>query len=116
MRNLENLPTTDAGNIKKRHAMRWLEGLTDHDDAALKETVVPKPQGFTGSKFATDVSSVRVTGTPAFIEAVASRLKPFLDFEDHRTRVAINLQQVEDNDTGDLTDNYALYLSVAEKA
>jgi hypothetical protein len=35
--------------------------------------------------------------------------------EDDKTRLEINLQRTEDGDTGELTDNYALYISVAER-
>lgn len=35
--------------------------------------------------------------------------------EDDATRLEINLQRTEDRDTGELTENYALYLSVAER-
>jgi hypothetical protein len=43
------------------------------------------------------------------------QFKPLLEFESEDTRLEINLQQTEDRDTGGLTDNYALYLSVAER-
>lgn len=115
MNELEDLPTTDSGHITKRHSMRWLSGLDERSGKELNETVVPKPNGFTGSKYATEISDVRVTGTADFVEAAASRFKSLLDFEDDATRVEINLQRTEDRDTGEMTDNYALYLSVAER-
>jgi hypothetical protein len=117
MTDLESLPQTDAGNIRKKHAVKWLNNREEISDEELKETVVPKPQGFTGSKFPTDISQIRITGTPEFIEAFASRVKPLLDFEGGiNTRLEISLQQIRDNQTEELTDNYALYLSVAETA
>lgn len=115
MTNLPQLPTTDSGSVVKRHSTKWLENLNERSDEELKEAVIAKPNGFTGSTYPTEISNVRVTGSPDFIEAVASRLKPLLDFEDSSTRVEINLQQTEDRETGELTDNYALYLSVAER-
>ncbi|CCC41936.1 uncharacterized protein Hqrw_5063 (plasmid) [Haloquadratum walsbyi C23] len=112
---LDQLPTTESGHIRKRQAMKWIEGLDEPSEGELKDTVIPKPSGFSGSKYPTEISTVRITGTPEFIEAVGASLKPLLDFEDNSTRVEINLQRTEDKDTGELTDNYALYLSIAER-
>ena len=71
--------------------------------------------GHVVKRHATEISDVRVTGTPEFVEAVGSRFKSLLQFEGEETRVEINLQRTEDRDTGELTENYALYLSVAER-
>lgn len=115
MTQLEDLPTTDSGHIAKRHAMKWLDGLEVARDEELKQSVLPKPADFSGSKYPTDISTVRLTGGPEFVSAAGSLLKPILDFEDDNTRVEIKLQQTENRDTGELTDNYALYLSVADR-
>lgn len=115
MTDLEGLPTTESGHVKKKDAMRWLDGLDEPTAKELKRAVVPKPSGFTGSKYATKVSDIRVTGTPEFIETVAGLLKPLQDLENSDTRLELNLQRTEDRDSGELTDNYALYLSVAER-
>ena len=115
MTELEELPTTGSGHVRKKHAMDWLDGLDEPDPEDLKEAVIPKPSGFTGSKYPTEISEVRITGAPEFVEAIAGFLKPLKDYEDDRTRVEINLQRTEDRDTGVLTDNYALYLSIAER-
>lgn len=115
MTDLENLPTTDSGHIVKRHSMEWLGSLDEHTTEELKNAVNPKPEGFTGSKYSTEISDVRVTGSPEFVEVVASLLKPLRDFENEETRLEINLQRTEDRETGELTENYALYLSVAER-
>lgn len=112
---LEQLKTTDSGAVRKDDAMRWLNQRTRPSDAELKAAVEPKPYGFSGSTYPTAISNVRVTGDPEFIETIAGLLKPFMDFEDHRYRLEINLQQTEDRETGDQTENYALYLSVAER-
>lgn len=77
--------------------------------------MIPKPSDFSGSKYPTEISTVRITGTPEFIEAAGSHLKLLLNFEDDTTRVEVNLQRAEDRDTGELTDSYALYLSIAER-
>jgi hypothetical protein len=42
-------------------------------------------------------------------------MEPIQELEDGKTRVEINLQKTEDRETGALTGNYALYLSVAER-
>lgn len=115
MTELSGLPTTDSGHVKKKRAMRWLDGLDDPSDEELQRAVIPKPSDFSGSKYAEEISDVRVTGSPEFIEAVAGRLKALQGLEGADTRLEINLQQTEDRDTGELTDNYALYLSVAER-
>ncbi len=116
MTDLDNLPTTDSGHVRKRDAMQWLESLEKASDNELKEAVVEKPAGFTGSTYPTEISDVRLTGGPDFIETAGSLLKPLLDFEDANTRVELNLQQTEDRETEELTDNYALYISVAERS
>lgn len=95
--------------------MQWLEMLETPTEEQFKETVVPKPKDFTGSKYPTEVSDIRFTGTPEFIETVAGLHKPFLDFENAQTRLEISLKQTEDRTTGKFSGNYALYLSVAER-
>lgn len=112
---LERLETTDSGAVRKKHAVRWLESLDEPSDRKLREAITSKPVDFSGSTFPTEISNVRVTGDAEFIETIAGRLKPFLQMEDHRHRVEINLQRTEDKETGETTDNYALYLSVAER-
>lgn len=115
MGDLEELPTTDSGHVRKRYAMEWLDGLDEPSADDLVESVVPKSAQFTGSKYATEISDVRVTGTPEFVEAVARFLKPLRAFENDETRLEVKLQRTEDRETGALTDNYALYISVAER-
>ena len=115
MTELESLPTTDSGHVKKKHAMQWLDELEKPTDEGFVQSVVPKPNGFTGSKYPTEISDVRVTGAPEFIETIAGLLKPLQKLENDKTRLELNLQQTEDRDTGELTDNYALYMSVAER-
>lgn len=115
MSQLEQLPTTESGHIVKRHALKWLDDIDEATEQEIRDAVVPKPEDFSGSKYPTEISGVRVTGSPAFVEAIGSLFKPLSQFEDEETRLEINLQQTEDRDTGELTDNYALYLSVAER-
>lgn len=56
-----------------------------------------------------------MTGDAEFVETFAGLLEPLLDLEGDRTRLELNLQRTEDRDSGEFTDNYALYLSVAER-
>jgi hypothetical protein len=113
---LDQLPTTSAGNIKKSDAIEWLESRDRPSSAELRKTVVEKPSDFTGSTFPTDISTIRLTGDALFIETVAGLFQWMVDMEDYSRRVQINLQETEDRDTSELTGNYALYLSVAERA
>ena len=115
MSGLTDLPMTDSGHVRKRDAMQWLSDVPAPTEDSLKKAVIPKPSHFSGSKYATDISGVRVTGDPDFVEAVARRLKPLQDFENDTTRIELNLQRTEDKETGELTDNFALYISVAER-
>jgi|GEM_PF-2430573 len=113
---LEQLPTTSAGNIKKSDAIEWLESRDRPSSAKLRKAVVEKPSDFSGSTFPTDISTIRLTGDAQFIETVAGLFQWMVDMEDYSRRVEINLQETEDRDTSELTGNYALYLSVAERS
>ncbi|MDL0139889.1 hypothetical protein PNP85_10275 [Halobacterium salinarum] len=108
MSQLENLLTTDSGHVVKRDAIDWLSSLDKASEQEIRESVVEKPNNFSGSKYATEISDIRVTGSPKFVEAVGSLFKPLLEFEGADSRLEINLQGIEDRDTGELTDNYAL--------
>lgn len=112
---LSDLPTTDSGSVRKADAMQWLERLDEPSARELSQAFIPKPSGFSGSTYPTSISNIRVTGDPAFVETIAGLLKPITNREGAGTRVEINLQKTEDRDTGELTGNYALYLSVAER-
>lgn len=113
---LEQLQTTESGTVKKSDAMEWLNELERPSSAELKRAVVEKPDDFSGSTFPTDISTIRLTGDPEFIETIAGLFSWIVDMEDYSRRVEINLKQVEERDTGETTDNYALYLSVAERS
>lgn len=118
MTSLDDLETTDSGSVQKKDAMQWLESLENPEipeafEDELIQSVVPKPQNHSGSAFPTPISQIRITGRPEFIEQVARLFQWFNVFESSATRLAIKLQQIEDRETGELTDNYALYLSAA---
>ncbi|MFC6940219.1 hypothetical protein ACFQE8_09620 [Salinirubellus sp. GCM10025818] len=129
---LERLPTTGSGAVRKRDATRWLESLDEPTPRELRRAVVPKPQGFSGSTHSSVWKSLRtdegdvpvrrvlsvpnatirggrlerpVTGDPEFVETVAGLFGPLLGMENHRTRLEINLQETDDRDTGEPTDN-----------
>lgn len=113
---LETLPTTNSGSIRKAKAMEWLHARDRPTEDELIRATTPKPNGFTGSTYASEVSNIRVTGDPSFIETIAGLLKPLLELEGTATRLEVNLQQTEDRESGEFTDNYALYLSAAERS
>ncbi len=112
---LESLPTTKSGSIPKSEAMDWLESLDQPSSAELKRATIEKPSDFEGSTYPADVSNIRVTGDPQFIETIAGLFRWIVDMEDYSRRVEINLKETEDRNTGEETGNYALYLSVAER-
>jgi len=112
---LEELPTTSSGSVRKEDAMKWLRSISEPTDRELRNAFLPKPSGFSGSTYPTSISNIRVTGDPKFVETVAGLLKPIQELERGGTRVEINLQKTEDRETGELTGNYALYLSVAQR-
>jgi len=111
---LEQLPSTKSGTIRKKHAEEWLQRLDRPSSTEFKRSILPKPAGFEGSTYETDISNIRLTGDAQFIEIVAGLLKPILDFENDETRVELNLKRTRVRDTKQYTGNYALYLSVAE--
>ena len=61
--------------------MTWLRGLDRPSPTELKRSILPKPAGFTGSTFETDISNIRLTGDARFIETAAALLQPLLDLE-----------------------------------
>lgn len=113
---VEDLPTTSSGSIKKRDAMKWINSLSEPSDRELQNAFLPKPADFSGSTFPTSISNIRVTGDPKFVETVAGLLQPITELDHGNTRVQINLKETEDRETGETTGNYALYLSIAQRA
>lgn len=113
MNRLEQLETTESGSVRKQDALDWMETLDEPSEDELIAAVHPQPSDHSGSKYATQISSIRVTGAPEFVETVAALLQPLLAWESSATRIDLKVQQTEDRDSGELTDNYALYLSAA---
>lgn len=112
---LESLPTTKSGNIPKSEAMDWLKEQPRPSGAEMRRATMEKPSDFEGSTYPTDISNIRVTGDPNFIETIAGLFSWIVDMEDYSRRVEINLKETEDRETGEKTGNYALYLSLAER-
>lgn len=112
---VERLPTTDSGSVRKSDAMKWLQSLSKPTQEEFTDAFVPKPSNFSGSTYPTSISNIRITGDPKFVETIAGLFKSIKLFENQHTRVEINLQKTEDRETGELTGNYALYLSVANR-
>ncbi|SMO72832.1 hypothetical protein [Halorubrum cibi] len=112
---LESLPTTKSGSIPKSEAMDWLKDRDRPSGAEMKRAMMEKPSDFEGSTYPTDISNIRITGDPQFIETIAGLFRWVVDMEDYSRRVEINLKETEDRETGEKTGNYALYLSVAER-
>jgi hypothetical protein len=80
---LEELQTTQSGTVKKSDAMEWLEDLERPSSAELKRGIVEKPNDFSGSTFPTDISTIRLTGDPQFIETVAGLFSWIVYMEDY---------------------------------
>ncbi|WP_239640195.1 hypothetical protein [Halorubrum coriense] len=112
---LESLPTTKSGSIPKSEAMDWLNNRDRPSETELKQATMEKPSDFEGSTYPTDISNIRITGDPQFIETIAGLFRWIVDMEDYSRRVEINLKETEDRETGEKTGNYALYLSVTER-
>lgn len=112
---LESLPTTKSGNVPKSEAMDWLKSRDRPSGAEMRRATIEKPSDFEGSSYPADISNIRVTGDPHFIETIAGLFSWIVDMEDYSRRVEINLKETEDRETGEETGNYALYLSVAER-
>lgn len=116
MKNLKELPTTDSGHIKKADAKEWMNSLPQYEVEEVIESMKAKPTSHSGSLFPTETSSIRVTGDAEFIKKFAGLIQPIWENDVGGTRVEINLEKAEDSETGEITDNYALYLNVAERA
>jgi hypothetical protein len=112
---LEQLNTTQSGSIRKSDAMNWMKNLGEPDQEKIVSKVQPKSKDHSGSTFPKSISNIRVTGDPEFITEFAKLLKPLLVWESSATRIELNLKQIKDRETEELTGNYALYFSVASR-
>ena len=73
---IEKLSSTKSGHIRKQDSMKWLRDRERPNPTELKYSILPKPDGFSGSSFETDISNIRMTGN-------ASLLKRLRDFLSH---------------------------------
>ena len=75
---------------KKQALKRWAE-LTPN--ANPFEVMAPTPYKAEGSKYGTD--SIRIGGSPEFVDAVMSNLKQIIDGENHVTRLTLSRAEVK---------------------
>ena len=66
-----------------------------------------------GSTF--DEDGVRILGSPEFIDAVLSRIKDLLEYENGQTRLSISHSEATDKDTGRPLGSYKAYIQVHER-
>lgn len=94
--------------LSKKQALEHWRAL---EDAPLAPE--PVPYKHSGSTFERD--GVRITGSREFIDAVLSRLRPLLAFENGTTRLELAYQQATDRDTGYPLDSWSCYVKVHER-
>ena len=66
-----------------------------------------------GSTF--DEDGIRILGSPEFIDAVLSRVKDLLDYENGSTRLSISHSEATDKETGRPLGSYKAYIQVHER-
>ena len=77
--------------MKKTQALRhWSELEPGQDPLRF---MAPTPYKAAGSKYGTD--SIRIGGSPEFIDAVMSNLKSLIDGENHVTRLTLSRAEVK---------------------
>lgn len=115
MAQLRDLPSTGSGHVPKHRAIEWLERPDSPSEEDVATAFVPKPRWFTGSEYPTPISDVRLVGELEYVETMAGPFTPVLALENDPPRLYSRLQAIEDHEPGELTDDYALYLSVTER-
>jgi hypothetical protein len=73
----------------------------------------PVPYKHEGSTYAED--GIRITGTPAFIDSVLSRLKDLLAFENGETRLQVVYKESTDRESGRSLDSFNCYVQVHQR-
>ena len=66
-----------------------------------------------GSTF--DEDGIRILGTPEFIDAVLSRIKDLIDYENGSTRLSISHSEATDKETGRPLGSYEAYIQVHQR-
>ena len=112
---LEQLPRTESGSVRKDDSMRWLEQRDEPSDKEFVKAIVPEPYGETGDRFPKPNSEIRIKGGPEFLETVAGLVKAFADYESVGTRLDIKLQKIKNRETGAETDTWSMYLKAVER-
>lgn len=77
--------------MRKAEALAHWRNLPENQNPLA--VMVPVPYKTVGSKYGT--CGIRIDGTPEFIDAVLSRLKPLLDGENQITRLELTRQPVK---------------------
>ena len=62
-----------------------------------------------------DQDGIRITGSPAFIDGVLSRLKELLEWENTDTRLQVSYRESTDRVTRRPTGSYQCYIQVHER-
>ena len=95
--------------MKKNQILEYWKGIGDNQP--LRPCSVPYQHE--GSTYAED--GIRITGRLEWIEAVLSRMKDLLQYENSDTRLQLVLQQSKDRETGRPLDGYNCYVQVHER-
>ena len=86
--------------MKKDEALKHWSGLTPHDPLPHMKAIPYKAKG---SRYG--ACGIRIDGTPEFINAVLSNLKPLIDGENNVTRLELSRQVVDGSGLGKLLPN-----------
>lgn len=111
---LGGVPTFSANKpwkAKKDEIMNFWRALPS-DMPLPKIRVLPK--NFKGKSFSFD--ALRVTGSDRFINAILSKIKDLLTYENDQNRIAVVYKQQVNNKTQmPIPNSYVLYLNVKER-
>ena len=95
--------------MKKAQMLQHWEALDDNQPIPLRAI----PANHKGSAYTMD--TIRITGSEEFIDAVLSRVKDVLDYENGDTRLQVSYAEINDRDDGEPTGKHAAYISVRER-
>ena len=79
--------------MKKSEALEQWKSLPEAPPGAVLAEMVPIPYRATGSSYG--ACGIRIDGTPAFVDAVLSRLKDLIDGENQVTRLELARKPVK---------------------
>lgn len=85
-----------AWKAKKSEVLQFWQNLKDNMPIQME----PVPEHHQGTRFRQD--GIRITGSPAFINSIISRLKEMIYFENDQHRLDVEYRQIE-NPAGDDT-------------